>query len=655
MAETPGLHTITTFTVDGVNFLPYLLVGYTSEAYGSGRQVVTFRVVDQTQTLVVPDLAEVVLVVGGVTEFSGVVWDKQLQQYGDVIGSRLYTLRCVDWSFALDTTMINGIYNGPTLSGLLTVLIANLAYFGITLSVSQATGPTLPVQAWEFLTVRQAVDRVVGMLTGWMWAVDPATKTFRAYEPYTLTSPRTFDETSLNGSGAYDVVVIKDFNRYINYVWIGYGPSGPALVTDHFDGDGSSNAWPLSRPYLQPNAMGILVRYDDATSTEVNETVSELSTTQWTVDRVAMTLTRNAGAIPTGDWVEFEYLAQFPQYYSKVNAAGVLAHGTFETLVRDEGIFTEEEAEALADGVLRRNGGPYRTVTFKTQFGAGIRPLQAQTLNFPSLGITSSDDFLISEVRCREIATRDAYGALTTGSYFEWSITCQEGLTIYDVLEELRGDPIPRGTSGAGPYVVIPCTELWADDFNSGAALSADYSSPVAVTKTPGIGPDGSQAVATTASLGDFSKSGLAATGHTGSVSFDSKTVDVGEWYTICNIRLSGFWMLDFYRNDNTPGDNALEIWIRFNPTPLTTIPGFWEPATWASYRFDFRFSTWNGSSYDADGFVRVYKNGVLAYDSGLTAAIEGDGGTLPVWNQVYFSPQGHMDNLVICDNADYS
>jgi hypothetical protein len=87
-----------------------------------------------------------------------------------------------------------------------------------------------------------------------------------------------------------------------------------------------------------------------------------------------------------------------------------------------------------------------------------LRPLQTLPLSFPSLGITNSDSFLISEVRCREVETRDLYGSTTViGSYFEWSIVAQEGLTIYDWLDELRGDPLPRSVQGAaGPPTIDP-------------------------------------------------------------------------------------------------------------------------------------------------------------------------------------------------------
>lgn len=455
---TPALSTVTTFTIDDVDYLPYLLVGYTSEAYASGRQVAKFPIVDRTGTLTVPDLAEVVLEVDGVVEFTGVVWDIQTEQFGDVIGARMYTLQCVDWSFCLDTTLINGIYTGPTLGDLLGIIIANAALFGVTLDSAQEDGPTLPAQAWNFLTLRQAIDRVVSLQTGWMWSINPDTREFRAYEPYSAgipTAPRLFDETSPEGSGLFELRVVKDFNRYINSGYIRYGPSGPAYVTEHITGNGTDSTFTLSHTYLQMNATGTLTH--TISGTPAIQTVSEDGSAMWTLDRASNSLIRNAGPVANGDTVDFEFLAQYPQYYLFADSGGITANGPFQTVVSDESILTEEEAIILGEGILRRNGGPYNTITFKTHYGAGFRPLMAITVHCPSIGVTSADEYLISEVQCREIAITDVYGTAVTGSYFEWTITAQAGLTLYDRLDELRGDPAPTATEGAaGPPTTDP-------------------------------------------------------------------------------------------------------------------------------------------------------------------------------------------------------
>jgi len=455
MALTPNLQTVTTFTVDGVDFLPYLLVGCTREANGNARQVAKFPIKDETGTLTVPDLAEVVFSIDGVVEFSGVVWDVQLERLADVHGARLYTLQCVDWSFALDTTLINGIYPAGTLLSLLTTIIANASFFGITLDSAQDTGPNLPDQAWEFLTLRQAIDRVIGT---WIWAINPDTKEFRAYEPYTVVAPRNFDETALIGSGLFEVRSVKNFNRYTNDGYIRYGPAGPAYVTDRITGNGTDSTFTLPHSYLQMNATGTLTH--TISGTPATQTVSEDGTALFTVNRSNNTLTYNSGPIALNDTVDFEYLAQYPQYYHFIDSAAVLANGTFSRVIVDENILLESDAILLAEKILDRDGGPYREVTFKTHFGYGLQPLQAVTLNVPSLNIAASDEFLISSVTMREIAIRDLYGDNEIiGSYFEWFVTCQEGLTIYDWLDEFRDDPLPTASSGAaGPPTTEPIT-----------------------------------------------------------------------------------------------------------------------------------------------------------------------------------------------------
>lgn len=670
MSDTPHLAVIETFTVDGVDFLPYLLVGYTSEAYASARTVAKFPILDQTGTLTIPDLAEIVLVVDGVTEFAGVVWDIECEQYGDVLSTRLYTLRCVDWSFGLDTTMINAPHASDTLKEMLTTILANMSFFGVTLDPAQDDGPTLPDQTWDRLTLRQAIDRIVGLEAGWMWTIDPATKYFRAYEPYTLTVPRLFDETSAGGSGLYDLRWHKDFNRYINYGHVRYGPSGPALITQRIDGDGSTVVWDLSADFIQTNAQGTLTYH--VSGVDATQTVSVDGSALWTVDETNNTIEPTDGTpIAVGDYILFEYLAQYPQYLQFIDSAGVLANGTFETIVVDENITTEEQAQSVADGILRRNGGPYKTISFKTRFGAGFKPLQAVTVHCPSLGITSATEYLISEVRCREVEIRDFYGTGVVGSYLEWSIVAQDGLTIFDVFEEMREVPRPAAvTASAPPPVTIPAEPaecsgaiLWSDDFNSATALSADYTlggtDSANITKSASNGPDLSQCLQFGSAAGSKTltkSSGFTFAGQEGCASMD---VRLGSGAT---------GQFDFILRDGT--DIVIDIATGQGFTPTrgfdiyyydTTINGktpngsLYSDATWFNLRVAWRVSTYLGGGahdHDLDGYVHLYINDVLVF--GINDAKVGTGNAAQCVLDVFsFDCRDcRIDNLVIRDNT---
>lgn len=448
--STPVLRTITTFTIGGVDVRAYARAGsITLERYANGRIVFKATIDVPFGGVDIVGLEGVVYAVDSSTEFNGVVWFYDSGQMPDLPDSASWAITCVDMSYGLDQALINGLYGPNYLSNLLGTVINNAAFFGITLDPSQAGlgdyDPYLGIQSWEFLTLRQVLDRL-GTQTTRLWRLNQSTLVLSMYQPYELTAPRSFDEDAADGSGilAGSLRVSRSFDRYVNDVWVRMGPSAPALVEERFNGNGVVSAFALSYTFLQTNVYGTLT-YFDGTSLGT-QTVSEDGTAQWTVGRAAGTLTRVAGALPVGAYVVFQYLANFPQYREFYDPIGYVAKGPHSLVVTDPGVLTPSEVAAIGNGILYRDGGPYRQVRFKTQYGIGLECLQAVTLNFPSLNINNSQ-FLISEIQVREIAQRDVYGTAVIGVYYEWEVVATEGLTIYDWLDELRGEPLPRGAA----------------------------------------------------------------------------------------------------------------------------------------------------------------------------------------------------------------
>lgn len=462
--QTPsGLRT-TEFSIDGANVIDMVRYGsITYEDYANGRKVLKFILDDPHQLFTVNGEEEVIYDIDSVRQYRGIIWTYEMGQMPDLPDSRCWSITCVDMSYVMDAALINGVYGPGTLSELLTIVLAN-AFDGVTLDPSQADygiDPQLGVQTWEFLTLRQVVDRLA-VDTGRLWRIDPTTLWFSMQEPYANTTPRNFDEDdAVNGSGivAGSIQISKDFSRKVNAVWLRYGPSAPALVTERFDGNGVAATFAFNYTWLQNNSYNTLTYFDGVNTG--TQTISVLPDTSalWHVNQSTGTLTRAAGAIPVGGYVEIQYLANFPVYREFRDPVDYAIHGPRSLVVSDPGILTPGEAASIGNALLRRDGGPYRQVKFRTLFGHGFTTLQAVTLNLPSLDIDNIP-FFVTEVHMREVAQRnDEEGLDVAVTYYEWEITCYEGLTIYDWLDELRGDPLPRGSSSVPLQLSTPALE----------------------------------------------------------------------------------------------------------------------------------------------------------------------------------------------------
>lgn len=450
---TPSALRTTTFSIGGAEVRDYIRYGTIFfEDYANGRKVLKFTVDDPFQLLTINGLEEVIYEIDSVRQYFGVVWTFNLEQMPGVVDSRCWHITCVDMTHALDVTIINGIYGPGTLSELLTIVIGNAVDFGITLDPSQADygiDPSLGVQTWEYLTLRQVVDRLA-IDTNRLWRIDPTTLWFSMQEPYANVSPRNFDEDdATDGSGviAGSIQISKDFSRYTNEVYLRYGPSAPALVTERFDGNGVAATFAFNYTWLQNNSYNTLTYFDGVDTG--TQTISVLPDTSalWHIDQTNQTLTRAGGAIPVGGYVEIQYLANFPVYINVRNPVDYAIYGPHVFVASDPGILTPDEATSIANAILRRDSGPFRQIRFSTHYGAGFTTLQAVTLNFPSLDVDNAS-FFITEVHMREFAQReDEEGLDVAVQYYQWEIVAYEGLTIYDWLDELRGNPLPRGAS----------------------------------------------------------------------------------------------------------------------------------------------------------------------------------------------------------------
>lgn len=354
-------------------------------------------------------------------------------------GNLLCTVECVDWWAYLDWILVNGGYGTATVSleQVLTDLVTlYLSAYGITLSGSQATGPTgaSPGLNWEYKWASEVIRDLTRLSGGWVAKISPA-KVLEMVNPslgspsapYALTDAsshcETFSWTSKSdkyanrvtlkcgGDKTKDVTQTKTLtstdisNGYFDF----FAPAtptggvsgtldtggGPVAIT--IGGPGSNFIWTWNggvdgRPRITPGTMGA----------------------------------------SAGDILVVSYTAQFPFFYQK--DAGVTPY--FDAYYEYEEITEADAADDMATGLLAMH---YQTVKEFKFFSRdhGFEPGQVLTVNLTRFQINTTG--LITAVE------------LTIDSEGHWGYDISGITGVYqgsalDYLRSING----RGTAGGG-------------------------------------------------------------------------------------------------------------------------------------------------------------------------------------------------------------
>lgn len=230
-------------------------------------------------------------------------------------------------------------------------------------------------------------------------------------------------------------------------------------------------------------------------------------------------------------------------------------------------------------------------------------------------------------------------------------------LIVYYVIEDIAADWAVAAASSCS-------STLWSDDFESGAALSADYTDlGGGITKTAGIGAGGSQGADSNGTfLAEFCKT-FAPSTRNGCISFDisaSAALHAGDG--------GGFGSYLIEVHDPT-GPNGLTAFglssggaqeagtdfgdIFVYNSGFTNIGGADEALTdgvYATVRIEFETSSMVGATPQADAWIKVYVDDVLLINlSGLTiSTYHAVNNPNNYWGGVRFAPQGAGDNLLV-------
>ncbi len=290
---------------------------------------------------------------------------------------------------------------GLTLKQALQQIEPYVTPYGVSLSASQVNGPTLTADiVIDGDTFNETLNRL-SAVTGYLGGID-YNKSLRMVAFGEIDAP--FDiADGVNQQG--DIKVDRSRGKYFNRVVAKYGTAGPLVPkSDSFTGNGVLDTFSITYPVAGPFApvatedgaiaYGV-VNYADGT-TESIAGQSAPSGFLWEYDPDALTIKRRSGAVPNLVAFTFRYDVQFPRTVIVEDAAEILAHGIFETVILLPNVYDKDEATATATLALSQFLEILTTVTYTTR-GQGLHPGMTQTIEIDDRDV--SGEFLISEVR----------------------------------------------------------------------------------------------------------------------------------------------------------------------------------------------------------------------------------------------------------------
>lgn len=287
-----------------------------------------------------------------------------------------------DWCFT------SRVYStSVTLKQVLTDLVSDcFGTYGVTLSGSQVTGPTLPAFSWNNTSASDAL-RALFTSTGYVAIIDP-NKVLSMFVPGTSSAPFTITDASPNCDG---FEWIDSTYTAANKVILTCGPSGTNSYAQSWTQAGSATSWQADIPEAAgANPPGYV------TVGGVNRPIA--LTTGWAYqwDRTTSPPTLRLGTDPTpgnGTVLALTYTAQYPFNVTATGAGSPVR----AALATDTTITTLAAGQTEANGLLAILNLDARVPTVWSR-QIGWLPGQLLTVNITSRG-TVNTTFTIGDTQ----------------------------------------------------------------------------------------------------------------------------------------------------------------------------------------------------------------------------------------------------------------
>lgn len=330
----------------------------------------------------------------GVTKlFGGLVISRRVRAHGTEQQTTLAACEVIANDYSLYATWCysSRVYStSVTLKQVLTDLITDcLGTYGVTLSGTQPTGPTLPPFSWSNTKVSDAL-RALFTSTGYVATFDP-TKVLSMTVPGTNPAPFTITDASPN-CDSFEWID----STYIsaNKVFLTCGPSGTAPYNQSWTQAGSATSWQADIPAAVGSAPPGYV-----TVGGIFKTVG--TGAQYTWDTSTSPPTLRLGTDPTpgnGTVITLTYVGQYPFTVTATGSGSPVR----AALATDVTITTLAAANAEAAGLLAALNFDPRVPTV-TSRAIGWLPGQSLTTNLTARS-TGAVTFTIGDTTINLIA-----------------------------------------------------------------------------------------------------------------------------------------------------------------------------------------------------------------------------------------------------------
>lgn len=353
---------------------------YSSLVGGVGQA--SFVVDDPSGSYIPADDAAVVITLGGATAWSGEIAEVDVEYLGDAGVSCAVTAH--DSMQLAQRGLINAIIPSQTLKATLQFLTTTggaLQVVGVSLSGSQATGPTLGVITAPWWTPQQLLDHLT-TLTGYVWRIN-ASQVLEMWDVGTKSSGVTISRA--NGNCVSAAWTRQRFS-YRNRQWVVYGPSEIQWVADTFAGDGSTRQFVLRyQVAVQPGTVTVTpgpVTYPVGTY--------GVDALEWTYDPATLAIRQDAGytVLSVSQTLTVDYQSQFPNYVFTEDAGEVASKGEWNAAVAAPDILTYAEAEAYGQALIRESVPRPQAPRVVTR-SDGIDPGETVVIDLADVGLSS--------------------------------------------------------------------------------------------------------------------------------------------------------------------------------------------------------------------------------------------------------------------------
>lgn len=357
-------------------------------------------------------------------------------------GQLLVSVECVDWWAYLDWILVSGGYGTATVSlkQVLTDLVTlYLSSYGITLSGSQAVGPTgsSPGLTWDHKWAAEVIRDLTRLSGGWVASISP-TKVLQMVNPSLATPSAPYNLTD-SRSHAFNISWALKSDNYANRVTLRCGGDRTAVITQSY----TVTATDVSNGYLDlviPSTPtgGVSATLDTGGGPVAVTIGGAGSNFLWSWDGGTGSVPRiSAGTMgaAAGNVFAVTYTAQYPFYYSK--NAGITPY--IDAYYTYDDITETDAADDMATGLLSSAYQSAKELKFST-WDEGFEPGQILSVNLTRFLLNTT--FLITSVTAN----------VNQDNIWSYEVEAISGVYSGSPLDYIRSIGGGRNTGGSASY-----------------------------------------------------------------------------------------------------------------------------------------------------------------------------------------------------------